>query len=109
MTCLSPCQRAPRYAITWQVRVRRVHDSTWDLAKGVNLSVTGALLRLNRSYRIGECLEFEIDCFVRPEIKTMLRGVGEVVRSDGTGQHRAAIHFDIDGVHFDMNGTSIVH
>jgi hypothetical protein len=93
-------QRAKRYAISWPVRIRRVQDSEWNIAKAVNLSVSGILLQMPRRYRIGECLEWEIDCFVKPGMKTMLHGAGEVVRNGSSRRALAAIHFD-------MNGASI--
>ena len=90
-------QRAKRYAISWSVRIRRVEDSTWNVAKAVNLSVSGILLQMPRRYRIGECLEWEIDCLVNPGVKTMLHGAGEVVRNGSSRRALAAIHFDTNG------------
>jgi hypothetical protein len=71
------------------------------MARAVNLSVSGILLQMPRRHRIGERLECEIDCLVRRERKTVLRGVGEVVRNGNSRRTLAAIHFD-------MNGASIV-
>jgi hypothetical protein len=90
-------QRATRYAISWSVRVRRVDDSSWSVAKGVNLSVSGILVEMPRAHRIGERIECEIDCLVRPGRKTILRGVGEVVRNGNSRRTLAAIQFDVNG------------
>jgi hypothetical protein len=90
-------QRATRYAISWRVRVRRVDDARWNMARAVNLSVSGILLHMPRRPRIGERLECEIDCFVRPGRKTVIRGVGEVVRNSNSRRTLAAVHFDVDG------------
>ena len=90
-------QRAKRYAISWPVRIRRVRDSKWNVAKAVNLSVSGILLQMPRRYRIGECLEWEIDCLVNPGMKTVLRGAGKVVRNGSSRRALAAIHFDTNG------------
>jgi len=93
----SICQRATRYAISWRVRVRRADDARWNVARAVNLSVSGILLQMPRPHRIGECLECEIDCLVRRGRKTVLRGVGEVVRNGNSRRTLAAIHFDVNG------------
>ena len=71
------------------------------MARAVNLSVSGILLQMPRPHRIGERLECEIDCLVRRERRTVLRGVGEVVRNGNNRRTLAAVHFD-------MNGASIV-
>ena len=93
----STCQRATRYAISWRVRVRRVDDSRWTVARGINLSVSGILLHMPRPTRIGERIECEIDCLIRPGKKTVLRGVGDVVRNGNRRRTVAAIHFDVNG------------
>jgi hypothetical protein len=67
----------------------------------MNLSVSGMLLQVAHRYRIGECLEWEIDCLVNPGMKTILRGAGDVVRNGSSRRPLAAIHFD-------TNGASIV-
>jgi hypothetical protein len=97
-------QRATRYAVSWRVRVRRVDDSKWNVARAVNLSVSGILLQLPQRHRVGERLECEIDCRVRPEMKTMLRGVGEIVRHGKSRHALAAIHFDVDGASLVSSG-----
>jgi hypothetical protein len=93
----SICQRATRYAISWGVKVRRIDDARWSMARGVNLSVSGILVHMPRAHRIGERIEGEIDCVVRPGRKTVLRGVGEVVRNGNNRRTLAAIHFDVNG------------
>ena len=76
-----------------------MHDAEWSVARAVNLSVSGILLKTARGYRLGECLEWEIDCLVRREMTTILRGIGEVVRTD----RRA-----FTAIRFDASGASIV-
>ena len=63
----------------------------------MNLSVTGILLQMPQPQRIGERLECEIDCFLRQGRKTILHGVGEVVRNGNSRGTLAAIHFDLNG------------
>lgn len=60
----------------------------------MNLSVTGALLELEQPYDIGERVEVEIDFLAEPECKTVVTGVGYVVRELRSEPYRAAIHFD---------------
>jgi hypothetical protein len=58
--------------------------------------MTGILLTMARPlYRIGDVVEWEIDCIIRPGVKTILRGFGEVVRHARGGF--IAIQFDTDG------------
>jgi hypothetical protein len=59
------------------------------------------LLHVARRYRIGECLEWEIDCLVKRGMKTILRGAGEVVRN-GSGRR------PLTAIHFDSNGAALV-
>jgi len=61
----------------------------------LNLSVTGALLELEQPYEIGERVEVEIDFLAQPDCKTVVTGVGYVVREHRGEPHRAAIHFDL--------------
>jgi hypothetical protein len=67
------------------------------VARSVNLSVSGMLLYVARRYRVGECLEWEIDCLVKRGMKTILRGAGEVVRNGSSRRPFAAIQFDSNG------------
>jgi hypothetical protein len=90
-------QRAQRYGVTWPVRVRRVNETNWHAGRSVNLSVTGILLQMARRYHVGECLELEIEFLAHPELKTIIRGVGHVVREDRTFCGGAAIQFDVNG------------
>jgi len=59
------------------------------------LSVTGALLLLEHPYEIGERVEVEIDFLLQPECKTVVTGVGHVVREHRGELYKAAIHFDL--------------
>jgi hypothetical protein len=63
--------------------------------------VSGILLKMTGGYHLGECLEWEIDCLVKREMKTILRGIGEVVRH---GSNRR----ELAGIRFDASGASIV-
>jgi hypothetical protein len=65
------------------------------------MSVTGMLLGLAARYRVGEFVEWELDYFVRPEAKTMIRGVGRIVRKTSGRVALLAIQFG-------PKGTSIV-
>ena len=89
--------RAQRYGVTWPVRVRRINETNWHVGKSVNLSVTGILLQLPRRYQVGERVELEIDFLAHPEMKTTIRGVGQVVREDSASSGSAAIQFDVNG------------
>ena len=60
-----------------------------------NLSVTGVLLQTERLYEIGERVEVEIDFLTKPESKTVVTGVGHVVREHRGEPPVAAIHFDL--------------
>lgn len=61
----------------------------------MNLSVTGVLLHTDQIYEIGERVEVEIDFLTQAESKTVVTGVGYVVRENGGNPHSAAIHFDL--------------
>jgi hypothetical protein len=87
-------RRACRHSVTWPVRVRGLTDTDWHSGRVVNLSVTGVLLQTDRQYEVGERVEVEIDFLKQPEIKTVVGGVGHVVRGNGAPK-RAAIHFDL--------------
>ena len=65
------------------------------------MSVTGMLLDLAPRYRVGEVIEWELDYFVRPDAKTMVRGVGRVVRKP---RRRVALL----AIQFGPKGASIV-
>ena len=88
-------RRACRHSVTWPVRVRALSDTDWHAGRVVNLSVTGVLLQTDRHYEIGERVEVEIDFLTQPEMKTIVGGVGHVVRGHGAAPKRAAIHFDL--------------
>lgn len=88
-------RRACRHRVKWPARVRSIAESTWHAGQVVNLSVTGVLMVTERAYEIGERVEVEIDFLTQPDCKTVVTGVGYVVREDGDEQHSAAIHFDL--------------
>jgi len=90
-------RRACRHPVTWPARVRAVTEDVWHAGQVVNLSVTGVLLQLERKYNVGERVEVEIDFLTQPENKTVVAGIGYVVRGNGHGAatRRAAIHFDL--------------
>jgi hypothetical protein len=78
--------------------VRSITEVEWHTGQVVNLSVTGVLLQIDRHYEIGERVEVEIDFQTQPESRTVVAGVGHVVRGhrNGAATKRAAIHFDVD-------------
>ena len=88
-------RRACRHTVRWPARVRSIADSTWYPGQVVNLSVTGVLLQIDQSYEIGERVEVEIDFLTKPESKTVVTGVGYVVREHVGEPRSAAIHFDL--------------
>jgi hypothetical protein len=75
--------------------VRLETEADWHAGQVVNLSVTGVLLQTERHYKVGERVEVEIDFLTQPEYRTVVAGVGAVVRGSATGPRRAAIHFDV--------------
>ena len=89
-------RRASRHHVRWPARVRSIAESKWRAGQVLNLSVTGVLLHLEQPYEIGERVEVEIDFLAQPESKTVVTGVGYVVREHGGDPHNAAIHFDVD-------------
>jgi hypothetical protein len=62
----------------------------------LNLSVTGVLVQLEQPCEIGERVEVEIDFLAQPRSRTVVSGVGYVVREHDGDPNNAAIHFDID-------------
>ena len=60
----------------------------------LNISVTGVLLKTEQAYEIGERVEVEIDFLTHPEFKTVVTGIGYIVRED-SDVRCAAIHFDL--------------
>ena len=91
-------QRAQRYAVNWPVRVRRISGTKWHSGRSLNLSVTGILLETGRRYNIGDRVEVEIHFLAHPDMKTVIRGAGYVVRQDRLARG-AAIQFDADSAH----------
>lgn len=87
-------RRACRHDVKWPVRIRSIAQSQWQSGQVINLSVTGVLLHMDRDYDIGERVEVEIDFLTRPESKTIVTGVGHVVR-EHSDPRSAAIHFDL--------------
>ncbi len=88
-------RRACRHPVEWPARVRLETESEWHPGRVVNLSVTGVLLQTDRHYKVGERVEVEIDFLTQPEYRTVVAGIGAVVRGSGTSPRRAAIHFDV--------------
>lgn len=91
----SEARRACRHRVNWPARVRSIAEPNWHAGQVLNLSVTGVLLQTEQAYEIGERVEVEIDFLTQPECKTVVTGVGYVVREDGADPHLAAIHFDL--------------
>ncbi len=88
-------RRACRHRVKWPARVRSISETPWHPAQVLNLSVTGVLLQTDQAYEIGERVEVEIEFLTQPEIKTVVTGVGYVVREDRAETRCAAIHFDL--------------
>jgi PilZ domain len=88
-------RRASRHHVRWPARVRSITESKWHAGQVLNLSVTGALLELEQPYEIGERVEVEIDFLAQPDCKTVVTGVGYVVREHRGEPYRAAVHFDL--------------
>jgi Tfp pilus assembly protein PilZ len=88
-------RRACRHHVAWPARVRSIVESTWHAGQVVNLSVTGVLLQTDKAYEIGERVEVEIHFLTQSERKTIVTGVGRIVRDNGDGPSTAAIHFDL--------------
>ena len=88
-------RRACRHVVAWPARVRSIAESKWYPGQVINLSVTGVLLQTERPYEIGERVEVEIDFLTKPETKTVVTGVGYVVREQGAKPYNTAIHFDL--------------
>ena len=88
-------RRACRHNVKWPARVRSIAESSWYPGQVINLSVTGVLLQIGRTYEIGERVEVEIYFLTKPESKTVVTGVGYVVREHGAEPYCAAIHFDL--------------
>src|SRR5688572_21197833 len=87
-------RRACRHRVQWPARVRSLADSHWQPAQVLNLSITGVLLQTVQTYKIGERVEVEIDFPTHPEARTVVTGLGYVVRDDCDAKC-AAIHFDL--------------
>jgi len=80
--------------VKWPARLRSIAATQWQPAQVLNLSVTGALLQTEQTYEIGERVEVEIHFLTHPEFKTIVTGIGYIVREDCQMQG-AAIHFDL--------------
>lgn len=89
-------RRAIRYGVNWPVRVRRVDDGAWHAGRALNLSVTGVLVQTKGRYRIGERVEVEIEFLSHPHAKTIVSGMGYIVRQNGSIPGSAAIQFSIE-------------
>jgi hypothetical protein len=88
-------RRACRHRVKWPARVRSIAETTWHPGQVVNLSVTGVLMLTEQAYDVGERVEVEIDFLTQPGHKTIVTGVGYVVRENGGHPYSAAIHFDL--------------
>jgi hypothetical protein len=89
-------RRASRHYVEWPARVRLISESKWHTGRVLNLSVTGVLLQVEQVYGIGERVEVEIDFLAQPECKTVVSGVGHVVREHAGRPYSAAIHFEME-------------
>lgn len=89
-------KRACRYQVNWPARVRAFHEADWQAVQVVNLSVSGALLRMERRYRVGERVEVEIDFLPQAESRTVVSGVGHIVRTDRRASGGSAVQFLIE-------------
>ncbi len=88
-------RRACRHYVKWPARIRSLTESQWRPGQVLNLSVTGVLMQIEHEYEIGERVEVEIDFLTQPESKTVVTGVGYVVREHRGVPYCAAIHFDL--------------
>jgi hypothetical protein len=88
--------RACRHQVRWPARVRSVDEVGWHAGQVVNLSVSGVLLRMDHQYRIGERVEVEIDFLTKPECRTVVSGVGFIVRKDAMIPGSAAVQFQFE-------------
>lgn len=89
-----PPRRAQRYRVNWPVRIRPVEgDEPWHPCRTVNVSVTGMLLRTYRRFRVGERVEVQIEFLAAAHAKSIISGVGHVVREEPSIPGAAAIHF----------------
>jgi hypothetical protein len=75
--------------------VRAIAEVDWHPGEVVNLSVSGVLLHTHEEYEIGERVEVEIDFLTHANCKTIVAGVGWVVREEDSSPRNAAIHFDL--------------
>ena len=77
----------------------RAFDNRVEMARRAGLEPErdrSAACRLEQDYEIGERVEVEIDFLTQPESKTVVSGVGYVVRETSRrDRYRAAIHFDL--------------
>jgi hypothetical protein len=88
-------RRACRHHVKWPARVRAVAETDWHQAHVVNLSVTGVLLQIPQAYKIGQRVEVEIEFDTQSGCRTVVAGIGWVVREEDTDPRNAAIHFDL--------------
>lgn len=75
--------------------MRAIAETEWHPGQVINLSVSGVLLQVQQEYEIGERVEVEIDFLTQPTCRTVVAGIGWVVREDGHDPRNAAIHFDL--------------
>jgi hypothetical protein len=88
-------RRANRHRVRWLARARPITESKWRAGQVLNLSAAGVLLQLEEGFEIGERVEVEIDFRTQPQSKTVVTGVGHVVRELRGDPYTTAIHFDL--------------
>ena len=91
----SEARRAYRHRVKWPARVRAVAETDWHQGHVVNLSVTGVLLQIQQAYKIGQRVDVEIEFDTQSGCRTVVAGIGWVVREEDTAPRNAAIHFDL--------------
>ena len=75
--------------------MRAIAETDWHQGHVVNLSVTGVLLQIPQPYGIGQRVEVEIEFDTQSGCRTVVTGIGWVVREEDTDPRNAAIHFDV--------------
>ena len=89
-------ERAHRQRVEWPARIRPKGQAGWRNGRVINLSVTGALLRVDHHYPLGECVEVEIDFLTQAESQTVVAGNGYVVRNHAPIPNSTAVQFDTE-------------
>lgn len=89
-------ERARRQKAEWPARIRSKGQAKWRNGRVINLSVSGALLRVDHHYPLGECVEVEIDFLNQAESQTVVAGSGYVVRNHAPIPNSTAVQFDTE-------------